>query len=324
MSDDQTPMPVCVHCGTARPADEPVCPNCGKPWIDERVDPDAGVVPSPAGTDEAAAAGAAVIAGGALDDTGEFAFEDWTMPPEKPRSKALWLIPIVLLAGLAVLWAMVFLDSDQATTTTVEAAPTTTVVETTTTVSDTTTTSPETTTSTSTTTTVPWPPPSAWSPVGDPIPAEDLPLMAAGIGDLDFGQSIEDVAGMLTASFGEAELSGVDGVCGPEEGYWLQWGELQVTFDGYEAGSTFVSYQYEDVGSDTSLGLVTLSGLALGDTVETLKTIYSQFTITFEIIDNRDYFRLLSAGELLLWGPVTSPENDGIVEGIYSPSPCTG
>ena len=121
---------------------------------------------------------------------------------------------------------------------------------------------------------------------------------------------------------GEAELSGVDGVCGPEEGYWLQWGELQATFDGYEDGSLFVSYRYEDVGLETSLGLATLSGLELGDTVATLKQIYSSFTIAFEVIDGRDHFRLLDGAELLLWGPVTSTDDDGLVEGIYSPSPC--
>ena len=111
-------------------------------------------------------------------------------------------------------------------------------------------------------------------------------------------------------------------MCGPEEGYWLQWGELQATFDGFEAGSVFVSYRYEDVGLETSLGLATLSGLSLGDTVATLKQIYSGFTIAFEVIDGRDHFRLLDGAELLLWGPVSSTNDDGLVEGIYSPSPC--
>ena len=65
-----------------------------------------------------------------------------------------------------------------------------------------------------------------------------------------------------------------------------------------------------------------LSGLALGDTVADLQRIYSSFTITFEIIDGQDVFRLVDGSELLLWGPVTSTAPDGIVTGIYSPGPC--
>ncbi|MGI9528921.1 MAG: hypothetical protein ACR2NG_04360 [Acidimicrobiia bacterium] len=76
------------------------------------------------------------------------------------------------------------------------------------------------------------------------------------------------------------------------------------------------------MGSDTELDLATLSGLELGDTVADLKQIYSSFTITFEVIDGQDHFRLLDGGELLLWGPVTSSDNDGIVLGIYSPTQC--
>ena len=30
-------LPLCVYCGTARPADHSQCPDCGRPWIDVRV-----------------------------------------------------------------------------------------------------------------------------------------------------------------------------------------------------------------------------------------------------------------------------------------------
>jgi len=53
-----------------------------------------------------------------------------------------------------------------------------------------------------------------------------------------------------------------------------------------------------------------------------LQRIYSQFTITFEVIEGKDHFRLVDGGDLLLWGPVSSTEADGTIEGIYSPSPC--
>ena len=37
-----------------------------------------------------------------MDDTGEFDFDDWTLPPEQPRSKAMWIIPILLLIAVIV------------------------------------------------------------------------------------------------------------------------------------------------------------------------------------------------------------------------------
>lgn len=330
MSETPRTERVCIHCGTPRSVDEELCPSCGKPWIDERVD---GLSPPVESTDSdtdadsspsVAAAGAGAAVGAAsLDDTGEFDFEDWTLPPQQPRSKAVWLIPAILLVAAAAVWALVFLDNNGTSTTTV-AAPTTTAAVTTTTAAVTTTTAAVTTTTgeATTTTTIAYPPPSAWPPVGDPIDTSDLTLKAAAIGPLDFGISAEEAAGALVASLGEAEDSGVDGLCPPQESYFLQWGELKAIFDGSEPESSFVSYRYGDVGSNTELGLATLSGLELGDTVADLKAIYSAFTITFEVIEGQDNFRLLDGGELLLWGPVTSSDDAGIVVGINSPSPC--
>ena len=219
------------------------------------------------------------------------------------------------------MWILVFLD-ENGSSDSPSAASTTTSSSTTS--EPTTTTAPDATTTTAgeTTTTIPYPPPASWEAIGDPIASDDLTLKAAGIGPLDFGLTIEEAAGRLTASLGEAEAAGVDGLCPPDESYFLQWGELKGIFDGFEPGSLFVSYRYEDVGSDTELGLATLSGLELGDTVAELKQIYSAFTITFEVIDGQDHFRLLDGGELLLWGPVTSSSDAGRVAGIYSPSPC--
>lgn len=255
-----------------------------------------------------------------IDDTGEFSFDDWTMPPERPRSAARWIIPLVLLVAVIVVWTLVFLD--RGSTTTTVALATTTSSTTTTTQAPTTTQASTTTSSTTTTTTVAFPAPDVWPPIGDPIPTEDLTLKAAGVGPLDIGSGIGEVAGRLTASLGTAEASGVDEFCSLEAGYWLQWGELRAIFDGSGAGSAFVAYRYEDLGSENSLGLTTLSGLALGDTVEDLERIYASFTITFEEMDGRDVFRLMDGAEVLLWGPVTSTDPDGIVTGIYSPGPC--
>ncbi len=356
MASTSSHLPVCVYCGTARPADESVCPNCGKPWIDvsiaatNQAPPSQPTVPPP--TDEgpttelpvAAAAAGSIAASSApspppaagagepappppvtIDDTGEFGFDDWTMPPDRPKSRARWLIPIILLVAVIVVWVLVFLDggSTPDTTTTV-AETTTTIAETTTTVAETTTTVAETTTTVAetTTTVAAFPPPSAWPPVGDPIDAAELTLKADGIGPLVFEAPLSEAAGRLTATLGEAEGAGTDGLCPTGEGYWLQWGELKVIASGFDDDATFVSYRYEDVGSDTELGLTTLSGLALGDTVADLQRIYGQFTIAFEVIEGKDHFRLVDGADLLLWGPVSATDADGIIEGIYSPSPC--
>ncbi len=472
MTDSSPTQRICVHCGTSRSVDEPLCPNCGKPWVDERIGDDAEAPPAGAaavgGTSDAAgavdagdqpeapadeasaedapvdeapppahaeataavtmasladeastesdgdarqapvadeadeseepassadedAAAATVTAAAATspttdaatddaadsaaeaaevdaeeaspeptgpqdasapvldpEDTGEmdvpvaataataggagatdtfseaddFDFDDWTLPPEAPKSRARWLIPIILLIAVVIVWVLVFLDDDPSTDTTVAQSPVTTIAPTTTeatttTAAVTTTTVPET-----TTTTVDFPPPSAWEPVGDPIPTDELTLRQAAIGPIDFGDSITFAAGRLTASLGEAENATVDDLCSPAESYALQWGELLAIFDGFRSDAALVSYRYEDLGSDRQLGLTTLSGLALGDTVAELKAIYARFTIAFETIEGKDHFRLLDGSELLLWGPVSSTADDGVVEGIYSPSPC--
>jgi hypothetical protein len=46
------------------------------------------------------------------------------------------------------------------------------------------------------------------------------------------------------------------------------------------------------------------------------------YTVSFEVIEGKDFFRLSDGGDLLLWGPVTSTDPQGTIEGIYSPDPC--
>ena len=168
-----------------------------------------------------------------------------------------------------------------------------------------------------------FPAPSDWAPAGDVLTVDEFPMKASGLGPLDFGMPIEEVAGLLTAGFGEAIASGVDRVCPPDETYWLQWGDLMVIFDGSDPGSSFVSYRNEvSEVSGPAMGFATLSGLKLGDSVADLRSTYQAYTISFERVDSTTYFNLLGGGELLLWGPLSSPEADGVIEGIYSQSPC--
>jgi hypothetical protein len=353
MSDTSSHLPVCVYCGTPRPADETSCPKCGKGWIDVRIGNDEPASPTPpdevvpavepppsASTPPDAADQDSHIAAGvvpataatlppppsrpgtsALDDTGEFSFDDWTLPPDKPRSMARWLIPLILLVAVVVVWALVFIDGSTAPTTTIAAETTTTEVTTTTTATTTTATT-STTVADTTTTTIAVPPPSTWEPVGEPIPTNELTLRASGIGPIETGTPIAEAAGRLTASLGEASAATIEGLCPPEESYALQWDELSAIFDGFGSDATFVSYRFGGPDSTQLLGLTTLSGLALGDTVADLERIYAQFTIAFEVIDGVDHFRLVDGGELLLWGPVTGTDQDDLIEGIYSPSPC--
>ncbi|GMR02966.1 MAG: hypothetical protein BMS9Abin20_1322 [Acidimicrobiia bacterium] len=330
MNTTSSHLPICVHCGTPRPADETLCPTCGKPWIDTSIEEASAPTP-PAATVVDAEAGRSpvppVVPPPPLDDdTGEFSFDDWTMPPERHRSVMVWLAPLLILVVAAGLWAVVFLDAGSVPSTTTVAASGNTLPPVTTSTSSpqtSTSTQPITTTSTSAPAAALFPPPSAWPPQGSPVDPSELMLKAAGIGPIDIGAPIGEAAGILTASFGEAEAAGIDGLCPPDESYWLQWGQLTAIFDGSGADSKFVSYRYEEADAPNSdLGLTTLSGIALGDTVADLQSTYTFYTISFELIASKDHFRLSDGGELLLWGPVTNTEPTGVVEGIYSPSPC--
>ncbi|KAA3641891.1 MAG: zinc ribbon domain-containing protein [Armatimonadetes bacterium] len=328
-------LPICIHCGTPRPADETLCPKCGKPWIDVRIaEPPAAAAPDDPTTSGDVAAAAAAAAAAAtpppapppvipIEDTGEFGMDEWTLPPDPPSSKAIWLLPVALVVAVIAFWSFVYFGGDSPTSTTVAAQPSTTTTQAVTTtvaevVEETTTTS-----STTTTTTVPYPPASDWTASGDPLSTVELPLKAGGIGPIDFGSTLGDVAGQLVASLGSAEAAGDSDVCPPAETYWLQWGQLRAIFDGWEPDATFVSYRYEETDdASEDVALETLSGLQLGQTVAQLKSTYDSYTVTLELIDGQDHFRLVDGGDLLLWGPVSSPDDDGIVLGIFSPSPC--
>jgi len=250
--------------------------------------------------------------------------DEWTLPPEPPSNKAMWLLPVALVVAVIAFWSFVYFGGDSPTTTSVAAQPSTTTTQaSTTTVAEVVEESSTTTSSTTTTTTVPYPPASDWAASGDPLSTAELALKAAGIGPIDFGSQLGDVAGQLVASLGAAEAAGDSNLCPPSETYWLQWGQLKAIFDGWEPDSNFVSYRYEETDdASTDVELETLSGLQLGQTVAQLKSTYDSFTVTFELIDGQDHFRLVDGGDLLLWGPVSSTEDDGIVQGIYSPSPC--
>lgn len=326
MTDTSSNLPMCIHCGTRRPADETICPSCNKPWIDVNIRTSTPATAATSPETPAVTPPMAMPPPTSLDDTGEFSFDDWTLPPEAKPSRAKWLIPIVLFFAVAALWSLVFLNRNQSQPPTALDTTTTLVPSTTTTVTPTTvavaTTEPP-----STTTTLPPPAsPSAieWEASGTPIATADLVLKASGIGPVDLGSTIAETTGALVASLGPAQDAGLEtDSCKGTERYWLGWGSLTVYFDGFDSDAVFVAYRNEDVGRDTSgPAFRTLSGLKLGDTIGTLLATYPSYTVTFELLEGQNVFRLLERSELLLWGPVSSVETSGTVEGIFSPDAC--
>lgn len=267
-----------------------------------------------------------------LDETGELDFSDWTLPPDPKRSWAWWLVIPIAAAVVVALWVSVFVEGDEGSsapmavatvvpTVVPTAVPTTAGAGATTVPTVVTSTVP---TTSSTTTTIFFPSADSWDAIGEPIPTSDLALKASGIGPIDIGSPISEAAGALVSSLGVAQEAGINSeTCPDSDWYWLEWGDLLVLFDGYTPSAEFVGYAFETDGArEPDPVLETLSGLRLGATVGTLHRTYASYTVSFEVIDGRDYFRLSDGGELLLWGPVTSAEPQGTVEGIYSPDPC--
>ena len=246
-----------------------------------------------------------------------------------PSGRFKWVIP-ALLAAVAVaviaLFAFGVLDGTSEPTaapaTTVPVAPTT-AVPTTVPPAPTTTVSP---TTTSTTTTIPES--SSFEPVGTAIPLSSLTLTSNGLGPISFGEASSDAIGRLVASLGEPKETGAAGdalgLCADDDGRFVRWAGLTIVISGTFADGTFAGYRYEDEAVPTMhLDLATPSGLHVGDPVSTLNQIYAALQIDYLSSDGTNFFRLSEADDLLLWGPVSSIEDSGRVEGIYAPGTCS-
>lgn len=329
-------LPLCVYCGTARPADHSQCPDCGRPWIDVRVGAMAKsrvhVAVGAATTTETPNVSSIPITraeGGEPDNdqlTVVLADDEEGRAPRFRRA-----IPIVLglsALGVIAMFASGLLDENpaepapptaQATATTQATAPPTSAPAPTTTAPPPTTTSP--------TTTIP-----ALSLIGasgDPVVTSRLTLKAGGIGPIETGTPAQEALGRLVASLGAPEEVGVagteHGLCEGDDGRYVRWAQLTVIVLGTVADGTFVGYRYQEPPVPTSLiNLATPSGIRLGDDVATLNETYASFTITYETVAGATTFRLFEDAELLLWGPVSSTDDNGRIEGIYSPAACDG
>ncbi|MBT8206775.1 MAG: hypothetical protein KJO18_00760, partial [Acidimicrobiia bacterium] len=284
--------PICVYCGTSRPANIPNCVRCGQPWIDHRVVSDRPVAASSATPASSSAPERTVVGApppqssfapapaqqNAPQATPEAAAADTTqiLEPDlltgsldEPKQRSDSKIRPLMLGfgiGLIIIAAFVFTlrpDSTEAPTTTV-AAPVTTIDPT---PATSLTAAPDTTTSTTTTTTTTVPPPPLPEAVGDPIAVSDLELAAFFIGPLDIGDPSDDVLGRLIATFGEPEshavIEGALGLCDEQQGVATSWGPLAIV----SADGSFVGYRLDDFSADhPAADIATLSGLRVGDT----------------------------------------------------------
>jgi len=241
----------------------------------------------------------------------------------------VWLIP-ALIAVAAVIVVALFgsglLDSDEPV-----AAPPPTTAPVPTTAAPTTTTQASTTTAaptTTTTTTTTIPSPAAIAPVGDAISMSSLTLRTSGIGPVLIGEAAPDAIGRLVASLGRPDETGAAGedlgLCAGEEGRFVRWAGLTAVVSGTLEDGTFAGYRYlEEAVPTMHLDFATPSGLRLGDPVSSLNEIYSSYQVDYVSDGGASLFRLSDTDGLLLWGPVSSMEENGRVEGIHSPDACT-
>jgi len=180
-----------------------------------------------------------------------------------------------------------------------------------------------------------------YPPVEPSIPVDRLKMITDGvqINDNDlpnivFGQDAATAIGRFVASFGNPTdtgwqtSTGAYGVCAGDLERVLTFGTFaavvtknggQEVFNGYRNDVTF-----GDISSDPAR-LTTLSGLKIGDTVETLQTIYADLAVSFTSdprLGPTFEVRSASTDSLLLWGPVEGEDASDKLIGIYAPDVC--
>lgn len=313
----------CVYCGATRPVTKPICPQCGHTWIDTKVGEQL-----PPLTPEIVAA--------SKEERAALAATAVPTEPAKERRRPWGLLVGAALALIVIVVAFsgLFGGSDEedpvaaaSTTTTTTVASTTvppTTSTTTTTAAPTTTTTSTTTTTTTTTTLAPI------EPEGSPVAVADLTLGAFSLGPFSLDADAAYL-GRLVASLGQPDSgdeAGIElGICEGDNGFAYTWDGFTAIFRVDEDRQVLVGYQLNATGSDhPTQSMTSRSGLELGHTIETLNAIYLQSGVAFENIDGTSHFILLRSGDAttLLWGPVTSTEPSGVIEGIYSPLACDG
>ena len=155
-----------------------------------------------------------------------------------------------------------------------------------------------------------------------------LTLRTAGIGPILVGEPAPDAIGRLVASLGRPEEVGAAGkelgLCAGEQGRFVRWAGLTAVVSGTLEDGLFAGYRYTEPAVPTMhLDFSTPSGLRIGDSVASLNEVYSSYQVEYGTDGGTSVFRLSDADGLLLWGPLSSIEPEGRVEGIHSPDPCS-
>ena len=170
--------------------------------------------------------------------------------------------------------------------------------------------------------------------VGEPLAIQDLLLATNGMGPIGVGDNGTTVLGQMAATFGQPDsdsgtviATGDFGACPGDPIRVVRFGPLAIIIVDPDTSPVFAGYRLDLAFGNLesqAAALQTVSGLKAGDTIETLEAIYSGFDIEYEAAgDTGLVFRLSTqGGGLLLWGPVTSTEQDGRISGIYSPDSC--
>lgn len=284
----------------------------------------------PAGTSTAPVSGS--FPGEHPDESPFFTSETDAAPSREPSAtRRRWsqtAIVAVIVLSIIGLWLVVLAwitsddDSDTVASPTTQGETASTVTETTLASETTAASSTSSTTSTTTTTLAPI------EPVGEAIALADLGLGAFALGPIDFGAT--DALGRLVATLDQpdsiTDASGALGLCADDTGFAADWGPFSAIFIGAPSTNVFVGYRLDTDGDHPTSGLATLSGVQVGDSIADLEETYASFEISYEEIGGALHFILVrqSDSTTLLWGPVTSSDSDGVVQGIYSPETCTG
>lgn len=329
MADTRT-QPLCIYCGTARPASTGTCPTCGRAWIDSliaepqrRADSEHSLAPSE------------------LQPYPSIEHENLPLTPMPEPQRRTGLI-VAAAAVLVAVGALIVVANLNGAGDEVAASTTTVAASTTTTPSDATSEPPEATTTTAivessttteaaTTTTTTEAPAPAIDAIGDPIPLSEIGLGAFALGPFDFEVAAAEPLGRLAATFGQPDaVAAADaawGLCEDDTGRVIQWGPLSVitvVVDGQELLGGYRLIGSDDTSDHPAASLTTLSGIALGDTVTRLREVYANSTIDYPMtVEGATVYRLLRSSDdaVLLWGPVTGDET---IAGIYSPRACDG
>ena len=172
---------------------------------------------------------------------------------------------------------------------------------------------------------------------GNALAIGDLKLKVDGIGNILLGIPARQGIGRLISSLGDPDedtgpitSTGAFGGCVGGTVRIIRWGALAAVVvidnDGTEVfGGYRVDLNYEGALTHDTANLATLSGLQAGASVREIGIIYKNFsTRIITDADLGDVFEVSSAnsGALLLWGPVTSAEDAGRIDGIYAPNAC--